>query len=173
MKTQKTSAALIAALIAVAVVTTDAAPVIAQTPAVSASYKDPSRARMMSILLPGSGQIYSGATGKGLLQMGLAIAGWATFASNIPTAEWVESDYYWANNGGYWRDYGDAGIAYTGLALALVTTVWSALDAPKVANAANESHGFACGPFKNIGLELASVKVGGRTATGLKMAMDF
>ncbi len=136
------------------------------------TYKNPGTATLLSFLIPGGGQLYSGDAKKGLMQMGLAVVGTYLFLDNLPTEEWYASDYYWASYG-YYYETGDATLSYGGLAVALGASIWSIIDASGSAQRANEANGFACGPFESVEFGLASVEVQGRTATGMQVAMNF
>lgn len=114
------------------------APAMARMPG-SIGYKDPSMARIFSVVVIGGGQFYSGETGKGLVLAGIGY-GAPIVASMfiVSSADDCLNDY---NNGNYTAcdDYG-AGVgaaALTSWAVTLGTWIYGIVDADNAAMRTN------------------------------------
>jgi TM2 domain-containing membrane protein YozV len=136
--------------------------------------KNPSSALIYSIVLPGGGQLYNGETGRGLLHLGAAAVGYALFIVFLPSTEFVADDYYWASYG-YWRNTGSPALSYGGLALALGSTVWSIIDAPRGARRYNERTGLASVQLGDhtLAVNLDNIGACGVHALGLRIGLAF
>ena len=75
---------------AVVLVCIAATPALAQAP--QAGYKDPGTATLLSVVVPGGGQIYSGETQKGLLLLGGGLAGLVLGAAMTTSSAGVSCD---------------------------------------------------------------------------------
>ena len=91
--------------------------------------KDPFGAAVMSFFIPGLGQYYNGQVGKGLLQQGLVIAGALVMVNGAEGSSSSKAVYNApsAQTDGY----------AIGIAMIVITDVWSIWDASATANRIN------------------------------------
>jgi TM2 domain-containing membrane protein YozV len=104
---------------------------------------------VLSWLVPGAGQVYNNQPIKGAIQFGICATGYILFATQLPYTKDVYVDY-----GSYstWeeRDFGNAGTAWTGFAVALGCHIWSMIDAPVTASRLNKKLGYS---FNQINID--------------------
>ncbi len=131
-------------------------PVLA-TPSRDRNRKNPFGAAFMSSIIPGLGQYYNGQVGKGLAQQGLVIAGALIMANGAEGSHSKSREVYHAPSG----QTDGFGI---GLAIIIITDVWSIWDASATANRINEEidreQSRVSGVVPELGLQLAGDSVG-------------
>jgi hypothetical protein len=116
--------------------------------------REPAVAALLSLAIPGAGQIYNGQTGKGVLQFGAAVVGLAAFSGAAYDAE---------------------ELTYAGLGLALGVSLWSLIDAPVTASKMNRERGYSkADPAEPpMALSLANIRAGGTSSPGLLVRVAF
>jgi TM2 domain-containing membrane protein YozV len=130
----------------------------------SAPKKDPAVAFVLSLLIPGAGQVYNGEVGKGALQLGLDVGATVLWLTNVPGTDWS----------GYERDTGDAGLFNAGLAIMVVTDLWSMIDAPLSASAINRRNGqISMLQAHSVTLTPVALRAGHTSVTGLMVSCRF
>lgn len=141
-----------------------AAPARAQQATPPAGYKDPGTATLLSVVIPGGGQLYSGDTRKGLTLLGVGLGGLTlgaamTFASAgvscSETALTCESE-------------GSALPAVLGYVAYLGSWVYGIADASSSAKRMNTKHGLARVIPENVAPIMVPNGTGG-TQVGLTM----
>jgi hypothetical protein len=112
-----------------------ATPVAAQQQNAPVPYKDKDggTAALISVLITGGGQIYTGETGRGLTMLGISIA--APVAGVLATAATCEQRGYVEDCN--WTPF------IAGIAVSLATKVYSVIDASPSAKRMNERNGAA------------------------------
>ena len=136
----------------------------------SAPRKDPAVAFVLSLLIPGAGQVYNGEVGKGVLQFGLDVGATVLCLTNLPGTEWVEQGYW----SGYVRDTGDEGLFNAGLAMMIVTDLWSMIDAPLSASAINRRNGqTSLLQAHSVTLTPVALRTGRKSVPGLMVSCRF
>jgi TM2 domain-containing membrane protein YozV len=133
--------------------------------------KEPAVAALLSLVIPGAGQVYNGQTGKGIIQFVLAAGGMATYIV-------FEKGYDYSYYGGYddyYKETGNETVSYLGLGVAVGASLWSLIDAPVTASKMNRERGYSKvdPPKPAVNLSLANIRAGGTSSPGLLLRMTF
>jgi len=109
------------------------------------SPKDGGLALVLSFLITGGGQMYSGEVGKGVGLLVLSGLGAATTLAAVEIASTCTSTYYGGCN-----DSSEAGLALVGVSVWLGTWIYSMVDAPSAARRYNAAHGLRVGAVRPV-----------------------
>ena len=129
----KISVVLLAALFATAAST----PACAQRAAEQPGYKDPGTSTLLSVIVPGGGQIYSGETGKGLALLGVGIGGLTLGVAMTASSVSASCDF---DNCSDDTNYAPMALGY---AAYLGSWIYGIIDAGASARRMNAKHGLA------------------------------
>lgn len=110
--------------------------------------KDPAVACLLSVAVPGLGQIYNGQIGKGILFMAGTLG---TLTLAAATCGHSYYDYY---SNSYYNSNNNNGIAAASLVAMIGIYIWNIIDAPVSANKINRENGIVSINLKNSRLWL-------------------
>lgn len=133
-------------------------PGFAQTP--QAGYKDPGTSTLLSVVVPGGGQIYSGETQKGLALLGGGMAGLILGVAMTSSSAGVSCDDDFSCQDD--TNYVPAALGYLTY---LGTWVYGIIDADDSADRMNAKHGLAQVLSGDVAPLVASA--GGETRVGV------
>ncbi|MEQ9440293.1 MAG: hypothetical protein RIG62_14660 [Cyclobacteriaceae bacterium] len=101
----------------------------------NANPREPLLAGVLSLIIPGAGQVYNKQYGKGIAMFGANVASWVLAANSV-----VNTYDYDALYNGYYEEPDNTGT-FVWLGLAVATNLYSVIDAAVSANKINERYG--------------------------------
>lgn len=144
-------------------------PAYAQGTSLDPHYKNPTKATLLSVVVPGGGQLYAGERGKGLF---LLLGSSAALVGGAVLSTW-ESDYDYTCSSGNCIDPDAYDPNYTpmivGAGLAGALWLYGLVDASKAARRANRKRG----RLASVAVAAVPVVRGGTLQPGLSMRVTF